>query len=110
MKHQVDLSSPQSPAGRAPTLLNRIVGARPAGDVLNQKNTPEYCANASSLNQQNDLNAKPGAGHHFIYVFVLALPNSGPGLGCVITTTKRIGHRFQQLLLFSTLALIIDYD
>jgi hypothetical protein len=28
MKHQADLNSPQSPAGRAPTLLIRIVGAR----------------------------------------------------------------------------------
>ena len=33
MKHQVDLNSPQSPAGRAPTVLISNVGARPAGDV-----------------------------------------------------------------------------
>jgi hypothetical protein len=35
MKRQFDLSISQSPAGRAPTLLIRIVGARPAGDVRN---------------------------------------------------------------------------
>jgi hypothetical protein len=33
MKHQVNLNNSQSPAGRAPTLLIRIVGTRPAGDA-----------------------------------------------------------------------------
>jgi len=40
MEHQDDLNNPQSPAGRAPTLLTRVA-ARPAGDVPN----PQKCRN-----------------------------------------------------------------
>jgi hypothetical protein len=47
----------------------RNAGARPAGDVSNQRNTPEYCANASSRDQQNGFNdklAETGAGIEYL--------------------------------------------
>ncbi len=55
MKHQVELHSAASAAGRAPTLLISNVGARPAADALN----PQRYVTPLSLELRTRCNQPP---------------------------------------------------